>query len=353
MKPVAQNMKTLYEWQKRFLSLSPYAPQDIWQRLDMMAQHNHYKVMSFKVEVVGSTAPCAAVDLWIQDGDVSCILMLLLVTHGRVKFPELLTLSDGGRKVVADSVDFAVKVMIAQDSAASNVVGMIFDQELHTHISENFQMYNWERVCPSTVFCPAVRYRRHMERYKFARDFITEDMVVLDAGCGFGYGTKYLAQSGAKIVAVDIAPDVLRRAAQWFYDDNIKWLLGDVHTFPVPDNSVDCLVLLETIEHILDPYVLMREIHRVVKPGGRCIISTPNAEAPSRMGVTNPYHWKEYGAVEFHSIVSRDFHTTMYGYADRHAFLDDHFYQFDFSEHKTDESCVVAQPISIIAVGEK
>jgi len=51
-------------------------------------------------------------------------------------------------------------------------------------------------------------------------------------------------------------------------------ICGDLHDTKIPDNSYDCVIATEVLEHLYDPQKAMEEIRRILKPGGCCILST-------------------------------------------------------------------------------
>jgi len=94
---------------------------------------------------------------------------------------------------------------------------------------------------------------------------------VLDLGCGHGDYSKRLQEIGFEVVAGDI--DISR----FRYRGEIDFRICDItKMLPFTDACCDYVVLMEVVEHLRNPYSVMAEINRVLKPGGRLIISTPN-----------------------------------------------------------------------------
>ncbi len=60
------------------------------------------------------------------------------------------------------------------------------------------------------------------------------------------------------------------------YTDEYKPdIVGDIHNLPLQSNSVDAILRLDILEHIEDPFKAAKELHRVLKPGGVCLVKTP------------------------------------------------------------------------------
>jgi SAM-dependent methyltransferase len=84
---------------------------------------------------------------------------------------------------------------------------------------------------------------------------------------------------------------------------------GSAEEISLPDKSVDVVVSFETIEHVPNPGRFLDECVRVLVPGGRLIISTPDKEVyTNRLGIRNQYHCSEMTDQEFRSAVRRRFH---------------------------------------------
>ena len=102
--------------------------------------------------------------------------------------------------------------------------------------------------------------------------------TVLEYGCGDGLNTVVLAQHGAKVKALDISPDLIDVARQRLMVNNInsdvEFIIGSAHQVPLPNESVD-VVFGMVILHHLDLAVSAREVHRVLRTGGRAIFLEP------------------------------------------------------------------------------
>lgn len=93
---------------------------------------------------------------------------------------------------------------------------------------------------------------------------------LLDVGCGRGFLLNHLADAGLTgLAGVDVYEDV--------ESQRFTYKRGDVtEQLPFPDASFECVVAGEIIEHVPDPDAFLREVRRVLVPGGNLVISTPN-----------------------------------------------------------------------------
>jgi len=109
---------------------------------------------------------------------------------------------------------------------------------------------------------------------------------VLEIGCGRGELACELMTSDpppARLIAADFAHAAVRlgRArAGGRQLPGITWMVADVQHIGLPDASVDTVISCETIEHLPDPVQALREFRRVLRPGGRLILTTPNYFGP-------------------------------------------------------------------------
>ncbi len=108
-------------------------------------------------------------------------------------------------------------------------------------------------------------------RIKLIEKHVPPHSYVLDLGCGhYPENLINLESKIEKAVGVDRdIPDKNFSSKIRFIETNIEQEL------PLPDNEFDCILILAVLEHLEHPQEVIRECHRVLKPGGRLIITIP------------------------------------------------------------------------------
>jgi SAM-dependent methyltransferase len=144
----------------------------------------------------------------------------------------------------------------------------------------------------------------HRGRYRFATQlFGARGQRVLDVACGSGFGLEMLRAAGAHAVGIDYAADAL---AQINHDARL--VRADATCLPLRTAAIDQVVSFETIEHVPDAAGLVREIRRVLKPGGLLVLSTPNrAFGPPEGHSANHFHVREFTATELRDLLLESF----------------------------------------------
>jgi 2-polyprenyl-6-hydroxyphenyl methylase/3-demethylubiquinone-9 3-methyltransferase len=109
-----------------------------------------------------------------------------------------------------------------------------------------------------------------------------EGRSALDVGCGAGLLTEPLARLGAKVTAIDAAPEVIvvakdHAAAQGLEIDYCNAGVEEI------GGQYDLITSLEVIEHVAEPQAFLHSIARRLAPGGLLILSTPNATKWSKL----------------------------------------------------------------------
>jgi GT2 family glycosyltransferase/SAM-dependent methyltransferase len=149
-------------------------------------------------------------------------------------------------------------------------------------------------------------FGEHVARYQFAATFVRGGRV-LDVGCGEGYGVELLRAAGARTaLGMDLDLLTLRRACRNYPGPGAAFAVGDVVRLPVATGAIDVVTCFEVLEHLdaAGQDALLGEFARVLAPGGRLIISTPNGELYTpRVSLEilgpNPFHLHELTSGQF------------------------------------------------------
>jgi 2-polyprenyl-3-methyl-5-hydroxy-6-metoxy-1,4-benzoquinol methylase len=111
-------------------------------------------------------------------------------------------------------------------------------------------------------------------RSRFLREHVRAGDRVLDVGCGEGRFAAELARAGAEVVGIDVAEEPLRRARALHPQLDLRLLDGEA-AWALPDASFDVVWGGEVIEHVADTEAWLSEVRRLLRPGGRLLLSTP------------------------------------------------------------------------------
>jgi len=108
---------------------------------------------------------------------------------------------------------------------------------------------------------------------------LKEGDVVLDLGSGAGFDSFLAARKvgkTGKVIGVDMTPEMIAKAtanAKAGNFDNVQFVLGDIEALPLPDNSVDVAISNCVINLVPDKKKVFQELNRVLRPGGRFMVS--------------------------------------------------------------------------------
>jgi 2-polyprenyl-6-hydroxyphenyl methylase/3-demethylubiquinone-9 3-methyltransferase len=152
----------------------------------------------------------------------------------------------------------------------------------------------------------------------------------LDAGCGTGTLTRFLAEQGCSITGLDAAPQMIEVArakahthpqgGQMRFKVSDSSSAGTIQQLPDATASLDGILCSSVLEYMPDPERIVGEFARVLKPGGILLISVPNAHSVVRRAQVNLYRvgrrlrqeWlpfieysrNEYSAAEFETLLT-------------------------------------------------
>ena len=146
-----------------------------------------------------------------------------------------------------------------------------------------------------------VVFQRHLIAYKEAAKIIKG--TVLEIGTGEGYGIMELAPISDTFIAVDkYNPDISKEFRE---KNNITFIQTEVPPLTgIDSETIDFVVTFQVIEHIKNDEFFLNEIKRVLKPGGKLVMTTPNI----LMSLTrSPWHIREYTPEQMSKIIKSVF----------------------------------------------
>jgi len=156
-------------------------------------------------------------------------------------------------------------------------------------------------------------------------DRLRPGILVLDYGCGPGFLIEKLLAKDVRCHGLENSPKAVELVNQKFHN-HPNWM-GAVEVreppAPFPDESFDVITCLETLEHLLDDRlsVVVKEIHRLLKPGGVALFTTPNNEDLLRSHVYCPFC-----ETSFHKVQ----HVRVFSESSMRALLESHGFRTVF-----------------------
>ena len=149
-------------------------------------------------------------------------------------------------------------------------------------------------------------FQRHLAVYEWiaAR---AHGRRVVDLACGEGYGSAVLGRTAASVVGVDANPDAFEHARLKYTSERVRF---ERNMLELWTGDVDCVVFLQTIEHVQDPAAVLDHIRGLIGPRGVAYVSTPNVLTLAPKGAVrsgNPWHVREYRAEEYRALCERHF----------------------------------------------
>ena len=150
-----------------------------------------------------------------------------------------------------------------------------------------------------------------IDRYDLTERFAERGKRVLDIGCGEGFLLRKLKDKFEELYGLDVAPSRLEEAKEKIRSlyplevPRFKFVEGNAdEVLPFSNDFFDAVTCIAVIEHVYDIFSLVREMYRVLKPGGYIIAEVPNivylkyriyfllGKLPA---TSSPYHWEEVG----------------------------------------------------------
>lgn len=144
------------------------------------------------------------------------------------------------------------------------------------YVNQTFETEKGEGIPKgyAAIYLPAERY--FLARFERNLECI-EDLVgdsrgkILDIGCGVGYFLRVARERGWDVAGLDLDKAAVDIACQ--HDIDVRWEVADEMSFS--DGEFDVVTLFNVIEHLPAPQMTLKEIRRVLKPGGLFVLETP------------------------------------------------------------------------------
>jgi SAM-dependent methyltransferase len=153
------------------------------------------------------------------------------------------------------------------------------------------------------------------ENYWFRRHLVVYEWIarraygrrIVDLACGEGYGSAVLAGSAASVVGVEANPEAFEHARLKYTNGRVRF---ERNMLELWTGDVDCVVFLQTIEHVQDPDAVMAHVRELIGPRGVAYVSTPNVLTLAPNGAErsgNPWHVREYDEADYRALCDRHF----------------------------------------------
>jgi SAM-dependent methyltransferase len=153
------------------------------------------------------------------------------------------------------------------------------------------------------------------ENYWFQRHLVVYEWIaarahgrrVVDLACGEGYGSAVLGRTAASVVGVDANPEAFEHARAKYTSPSVSFERTMIELW---QGDVDCVVFLQTIEHVQDADAVLEHVRELIGPKGVAYVSTPNVLTLAPKGAErsgNPWHVHEYRPQEYRELCERHF----------------------------------------------
>jgi len=130
----------------------------------------------------------------------------------------------------------------------------------------------WNKLLGNLIYLHPLK---HAETDMMVRYLPAQSGRLLDVGCGSGEWHKFMQQMGWLVEGIDFDLFAVEKAK----NKGLQVKLGTLEAQEYPDNHFDAITMTHVIEHAHSPLRLLRECHRILKPGARLVVVTPNSQS--------------------------------------------------------------------------
>jgi len=117
-----------------------------------------------------------------------------------------------------------------------------------------------------------------LKRFEKIAPSLNNVQKILDIGCGYGAYTKLLKKYGKVVVGIDISQECIFEAR--LQHPELTFFVASGEFLPFKNESFEVVCLIEVLEHVQNESSFLQEIHRVLRPNGKLIITVPNKFFP-------------------------------------------------------------------------
>jgi ubiquinone/menaquinone biosynthesis C-methylase UbiE len=138
--------------------------------------------------------------------------------------------------------------------------------------------YFWDKIAERYSKQPIADEDAYQEKLRITREYFRPDMEVLEFGCGTGSTATTHAPYVKHLLAIDISPKMLeiaQRKADASNVKNVTFQHSSIDEFSAPDQTFDVVLGLSILHLLGDKEAAIRKVHRMLKPGGIFVSSTP------------------------------------------------------------------------------
>jgi len=157
--------------------------------------------------------------------------------------------------------------------------GLLWNASLHSP-GMPFEKYEQRGALVWKSYADYEPFRQRAHHLAGAAKQLCPAGELLDVGCGDGLFAHLYARKGIEVVGVDPEPEGVRQAQLMTgeHEYNVPrptFMVGNGTQLPFDDNRFQAAMMLDVIEHLPNPIALLREVSRVLKPGGQFLVCTP------------------------------------------------------------------------------
>ena len=182
--------------------------------------------------------------------------------------------------------------------------------EFETIYPENYHAFDFSEQDFGLIY--KIRSRLEAKRVLSWCAELPENALILDVGCGDGFHLNLLKQYGKKSWALE-GIDIDKRAVAMAEKSDLKIHAGTVESLNLPKNQYDFAFMIQTIEHVAHPEMVLSAVFEILKPGGKLVVVTDNTDSfDFRLfkrshwgGYHFPRHWNLFNRKSLTKLVEK------------------------------------------------